>query len=62
MIITPEVLTQRLTEAEEKRDNALKAADHWEGHAAELRALLSLVNKPEAQEKPHIPPPMPSGG
>lgn len=62
MTITPEVLTQRLTEAEEKRDNALKAADHWEGHASELRALLSLLNKPAEPSKPNTSPSIPSGG
>lgn len=52
MTITAEVLAQRLREAEAARDEALRAAQHWEGRAAELRQLATLLSQPEPEAQP----------
>jgi hypothetical protein len=46
-MITAESLAQKLSQAEQTRDEALRAAQHWEGRAAAIRELLAQVNQPE---------------
>ena len=50
MNITTDVLDAKLKQAEANRDSALKAAEHWEGRAAQLRELLAEVNQPQQPE------------
>jgi hypothetical protein len=51
-MITAESLAQKLQHAEASRDEALRAAQHWEGRAAQLRELLAEVNRVDT-ETPH---------
>ena len=55
MNITTEVLAERLSSAETARDEALRAAQHYEGRAAELRHLISLINTPELKKEQDEP-------
>jgi len=47
MSITAESLAQKLQQAEQTRDEAMKASIHWEGRAAAIRELLAQINQPE---------------
>ena len=53
MTITTELIADRLKEAEQNLQGALKAVEHWGGRVAELRdlkALLDIEKAPEPQE------------
>jgi len=50
MTITPDLLAEKLKQAEAKRDDAIAAVQHWEGRAAQLRELLAEVNQPQQPE------------
>jgi hypothetical protein len=52
MTITSAILADRLREAEAARDEALRAAQHWEGRSAELRQLATLLSQPEPEAQP----------
>lgn len=52
MTITSAILADRLREAEAARDEALRAAQHWEGRSAELRQLSTLLSQPEPEAQP----------
>ena len=53
MTITTELITDRLKEAEQNLQGALKAVEHWGGRVAELRELAGLAKAglPEEQTK-----------
>lgn len=51
MTITTELITDRLREAEQNLQGALKAVEHWGGRVAELRELAGLA-KAHAPEEP----------
>jgi hypothetical protein len=55
MNITTEVLAERLNETEKLRDEALRAAQHYEGRSAELRHLIGLINTPEPKKEQDEP-------
>jgi len=53
MTITTELITDRLREAEQNLQGALKAVEHWGGRVAELRELAAMAAKTiEPETKP----------
>jgi hypothetical protein len=50
-MITRELLLEKLREAEAARDEAARAAQHWEGRAAQLRELLAVFSEARPEGK-----------